>query len=59
MRRALVHHIAAVRADDPELAQAAIAVVRAHPDRYLRERLAHDLGESTVIPCKPHPTARE
>jgi len=47
----------AVRADHPELAQAAIAVVRAHPDPYLRERLAYDLGESPLIPCKPHPTA--
>lgn len=59
VRRALVRHIAAVRADEPELAQAAIAVVRAHPDQYLRERLAYDLGESTLIPCKPHPTATE
>ena len=59
VRRALVHHIVAVRADHSELAQAAIAVVRAHPDKYLRERLAYDLGESNLIPCKPHPTATE
>lgn len=59
VRRALVHHVAAVRAEEPALARAAIAMVRAHPDRYLRERLAYDLGESTLIPCKPAPTATE
>lgn len=59
VRRALVHHIIAVRDDHPALAQAALAVVRAHPDAYLRERLAYDLGESRLIPCKPHPTATD
>ncbi len=39
----------------PELAQAAIAVVRAHPDPYLRERLAYDLGESPLIPVQAPP----
>ena len=56
VQRALIPYIPRVRTSAPELFERALQAARAFSDEYVRSRLAYDLGDSTLIPCKPHPT---
>ena len=54
VRRGLVHHIVSAAEREPVLSGQAIAIARTHPDAYIRQRIAIELGESRLIPCMPH-----
>jgi hypothetical protein len=54
VRRSLLRHIVAAGRRAPGLSARAIAIARTHPDAYIRQRIAIDLGESGRIPCMPH-----
>jgi hypothetical protein len=56
VRRALVSALPAAARRGPALGAQAIAIAREHPDEYVRQRVICDLGESTLISCKPLPT---
>jgi hypothetical protein len=56
VRRALVSALPGAARRAPTLGAQAIAIAREHPDDYVRRRVLCDLGESTLIPCKPLPT---
>ncbi len=53
VRRSLVHHVASKRVRDTEVGRTAIEIARKHPDEYIRDPLASDLGESPLIPRLP------
>ncbi len=53
VRRAVLRHVVAAGKREPELSSRAIAIARTHPDAYIRQRIASDLGESHLLPCLP------
>jgi hypothetical protein len=53
--RALVSALPAAARRALALGAQAIAIAREHPDEYVLQRVLCDLGESTLIPCKPLP----
>lgn len=56
VRRALVPVLPRAARRAHSLGEQAIAIAREHPDEYVRQRVLCDLGESGLVPCKPHPT---
>jgi hypothetical protein len=53
VRRALVSYIVSAGAQEPVLTERAMAIARAHEDKYIRQRIASDAGESRLVPCMP------
>ncbi len=56
VRRALVSALPGAARRAPALGAQAITIAREHPDEYVRQRVLCDLGEGTLLPCKPLPT---
>ena len=58
VRRSVIGHLGLCEADydptDRPLVPRAIAIARAHPDQYIRHRVAVQLGESRIFKALPH-----
>ncbi|PYR94929.1 MAG: hypothetical protein DMF84_02725 [Acidobacteria bacterium] len=58
VRRSVIGHLDLCEADydptDRPLVPRAIAIARAHPDQYIRHRVAVQLGESRIFKALPH-----